>query len=54
VATLPYAVNFYYINHMTGLSTPEAIVICVLLICITVFITPVVLKGMDKEYKKKE
>jgi len=37
---------------MTGLSIPEAIVICVAMICITVFLTTVTLKGMD--YKKKE
>jgi hypothetical protein len=36
---------------MTELSIPEAIVISVALICLTVFITAVTLKGMD--YKKK-
>ncbi|GBU24651.1 hypothetical protein R83H12_01285 [Fibrobacteria bacterium R8-3-H12] len=37
---------------MTGLSIPEAIVISVALICITVFITAVTLKGMDYGLKE--
>jgi len=47
--------TIFYIHKMTALSTPEAIVICVALICLTVFLTTVTLKGMDlKDYKKKE
>jgi hypothetical protein len=38
---------------MTALSMPEAIVACVAMICITVFLTAVTLKGMDS-WKKKE
>jgi Tfp pilus assembly protein PilV len=37
---------------MTGISMPEALIACVAMICITVFLTAVTLKGMD--YKKKE
>ncbi|MDR2582530.1 MAG: hypothetical protein LBC75_03525 [Fibromonadaceae bacterium] len=41
---------------MTGISMPEALIVCVTIICFTVFITPVVLKGMDYGLwtKKKE
>jgi hypothetical protein len=39
---------------MTGISMPEAIVACVAMICITVFITSVTLKGMDFGFKDKE
>jgi hypothetical protein len=38
---------------MTALSIPEAIVACVTMICITVFLTAVSLKGMDIGYKYK-
>jgi hypothetical protein len=41
---------------MTGLSMPEAIVISVALICFTVFLTTVTLKGMSLykyDFKKK-
>jgi len=33
---------------------PEAVVACVAMICFTVFITAVALKGMDMAKKKKE
>jgi len=39
---------------MTTLSMPEAIVACVAMICITVFLTTVAVKGMDLVLKKKE
>jgi hypothetical protein len=39
---------------MTGISMPEAIVASVAIICITVFITLVTLKGMDFGFKNKE
>jgi hypothetical protein len=39
---------------MTELSMPEAIVACVAMICITVFLTTVTIKGMDSWHKNKE
>jgi len=43
----------YYIPSMTALSMPEAIVVSVAMICITVFFTAVSLKGMDWKKKKE-
>jgi len=37
---------------MTGISMPEAIIVCVAMICVTVFITAVALKGMDYSLKE--
>ncbi len=37
---------------MTGISMPEALIVCVAMICLTVFITAVALKGMDYSLKE--
>jgi len=39
---------------MTGISMPEALIVCVAMICFTVFITLVTLKGMNHIKKKNE
>jgi hypothetical protein len=39
---------------MTGISMPEALVACVAMICIAVFVTSVTLKGMDVGFKNKD
>ena len=44
--------NFCYLYIMTGISMPEALIVCVALICFTVFITVVALKGMDYSLKE--
>ena len=45
--------QFYIFSIMTALSMPEAVVACVAMICVTVFLTVVTIKGMDS-WKKKE
>jgi hypothetical protein len=39
---------------MTGISMPEAIVASVAIICLTVFVTLVTLKGMEHGLRYKE
>jgi hypothetical protein len=39
---------------MTEISMPLALVACVAMICITIFATAVVLKGMDIGFKSKK
>jgi hypothetical protein len=39
---------------MTGISIPEAIVACVAMICITIFTTAIVLKGMDIGFRNNK